>query len=361
MSSNVVAFLMRIPQSLERELLVSGEWLASNTEEVLTFPYLNGRYLVSIGLYDCTDTGGSNVLECRDIEVDICPLEDMSSIWESISVEQYDGATLEFGNEILNTFLDIRTRVLDYFQNSLSVDYAWRRTPGLIEARIMETVGQKRNGPDCQRLLYNFAATLITEAGDKHPFKVYSTDMEPGYASFTPFHPIKRELWLGLKDFVVSGKRSSMRQLLILNSQKSMIAGEFRVALIEAVIALEITLEQTLGTILSKASGTPGLTPTELDKLVEKLGLSYSLNFLLRVLANPLGLSKVDISTAIEAVERRNLIVHKAQRRVPADVIAKYLEAIDRIIKALESWSESQGEPQFHTPSMLDGSNTQNN
>lgn len=151
---------------------------------------------------------------------------------------------------------------------------------------------------------------------------------------------IDAEQWSSLKVFVEEGKRTLRYRALLADAEEIAADGHSRAAIVEAVAALEVALdqfaqspnvEQLYGNKLSaRMGGAP------LKKQINHFGLSGSVNFLLPVLIPEDKLPLEVIEGCWLAIEQRNNVVHNGQREVKPEVWKNCLKSIRSYCSTLE-------------------------
>jgi hypothetical protein len=149
---------------------------------------------------------------------------------------------------------------------------------------------------------------------------------------------ISKADWSEVKAFVQSTSKPSLVLHLLTTAEAFAGAGHNRAALIEAVTALEIAINEfakrpTSG-ILCDAVMTRGDIPS-LPRQVEKLGLRGTIRYLLPVILSPQAIASSVFKNCQEAVDERNSVVHHGQRNVTGSKLDGYLRHIRQMCAIL--------------------------
>lgn len=146
--------------------------------------------------------------------------------------------------------------------------------------------------------------------------------------------------WPKAQAFVTSEKRPELTRQLLAAAEALADAENGRAALTEAVTALEVALNRFA------KSPKPEYLLTEpvrsrlglenLGTLQGRLGLTASVSFLLPILFDPSTLTSKTLSTAREAIQERQNVVHGGQRRVDPDSLWHFLSGIRKLCEVLQ-------------------------
>ena len=146
-----------------------------------------------------------------------------------------------------------------------------------------------------------------------------------------PFQ-VEPEIESNLRDLLLHERPLDLGKMLLLNSKDACLQEDFRLAIIEAVIALEVVLYNFI-TVRGKAIG---LSKEKLE-LIKKVGLTGKINRELKKLTN--GLEQIDDGTLNEctaAITMRNGILHRGLTDVASTDTEKRILAINRMVDYLK-------------------------
>jgi hypothetical protein len=138
-----------------------------------------------------------------------------------------------------------------------------------------------------------------------------------------------------VKDFMNAvldgGKKAPITDVLIANSLRALDQQNGRLAIVEAVIALEGVVRDVLPRVLESSTQTE-LDRELFDQLIMEAGLRLSVKVILKANAKRLKIEAEDIDLILKAIEARNTIVHNKQRDIDINQAEEYVSAIRRVI-----------------------------
>jgi hypothetical protein len=156
--------------------------------------------------------------------------------------------------------------------------------------------------------------------------------------------PVNREEWNQLTPFVQSfvetGNRANLLYTLLANSQKHLDEMDGRLALIEAVAALESVIQRSLVTAIFRQTNPPKIERKDIDRLIEKAGLRAAATVVLKCMADEVGFAGNDIDQAIKAIGYRNEIIHHGKLSVKIEEAASCIAAVAKISKLIEKLAQ---------------------
>jgi len=118
--------------------------------------------------------------------------------------------------------------------------------------------------------------------------------------------------WSEIEDAIQDNLEPPPEQEFLTNSIEHLNLGNFRLALIEAIICLEIVLTQFLRVYLSI---NKNLSPNRIDDfLTHQFGLTPRVSGLLDLVLDPDDLKKVNIDSVRTAIRWRNKVIHETGR-----------------------------------------------
>lgn len=152
----------------------------------------------------------------------------------------------------------------------------------------------------------------------------------PGDAEIMRY--LKAEDWPLAQRFVDSKARPNLARQLLASSELLAAVGHERAALTEAIAALEVAVSsfarsprahEVLPEVLRKRTGIESL-----KKLVEHLGLTATVHYLLPVIFPEERLSTSVLKTCREAIAARQSVVHAGQRQIDKSKLKEFLAAL---------------------------------
>ncbi|MBI4487943.1 MAG: hypothetical protein HY694_02565 [Deltaproteobacteria bacterium] len=145
--------------------------------------------------------------------------------------------------------------------------------------------------------------------------------------------------WPQAMEFVGQGRRPNLTRQLLAGAEYLADSGHDRAALTEMVSALEVAINafarSPRATTLYNARLRRTLSRESLENLVQDLGLRGSVAFLLPLLLPGEEVSTQLLVTCRNAIDERNNIVHRGQRRVEATHLSEFREAVRSLCEIL--------------------------
>lgn len=155
--------------------------------------------------------------------------------------------------------------------------------------------------------------------------------------------------WREVASFIEEGKQAPMTTVLIANSLLHLSQDNDRLAVVEAVTAVEAYINTYLHKLLlrlpkagrklteqiRKEQGLPEASAIEerhVKKLLEGKGLRGTVDEIFTILTAEVGLSADDVRDVREAINERNLVLHGSKREVGIAKAKRYVSAIDRVL-----------------------------
>jgi hypothetical protein len=272
-------------------------------------------------------------LRCSGLTLKVEDTQVDGDVLASIHKEEKTAQTENYGIELFEMVARIHTRVVDYFHNVKKQTWIEPLFPEL--RGYPKKVELTKDNSSAQMFLNKWDACWLDSNGQwrrlvvgeqRSRMKVY---IRKG---------VNQESWLQLGKFVEQNKRAPILHVVIANSLQHLNEKNDRLAVIEAVIALESAIRQLLAKVIVRLPGVPPIDEKELDRLIEKAGLRLSTQVFFRLIQTRAELSEDDVSLVIEAIEVRNSIIHNSTLKIDSQKTWKYVNAIRRICERLESW-----------------------
>lgn len=137
--------------------------------------------------------------------------------------------------------------------------------------------------------------------------------------------------WEKFGSLLKHNSRTDMMWTMIANARMYLEIDNGRMAIVEAVAALEAALKQLLPKLLSR-SVSPPLPVKLIDRAIEKMGLRLTAEVLFKYLEEKYQLGPENCKQCLSAIETRNTIIHNKQRHVSVSKAGTMVEAIAEIV-----------------------------
>ncbi len=139
---------------------------------------------------------------------------------------------------------------------------------------------------------------------------------------------------LGLITELLKGEKLlDMSKVLVLNAKDSALLEDYRMATVNAVIALEIRLAE----FIRRRGRQLGIAKSKIRKFIVEVGLTGNLEIVLKMLAAGLEAPNDKLLAKCKgAIKERNNILHKGKAELPADETENRIEAIEYFIEYLD-------------------------
>jgi hypothetical protein len=151
--------------------------------------------------------------------------------------------------------------------------------------------------------------------------------------------PIDTQMWSELATFIQEGKEAPIITVLIANSLNHLETGNSRLAIIEAVIALEVSIHMFVPKLIAHIPGADVIDRDSLNALIKKMGFGPFSRLGLSTIKGIIGLADKDVGEVHRAVEVRNNIVHNSQMNIDRREAQRYVYAIEVVINKLRVWA----------------------
>jgi len=148
-----------------------------------------------------------------------------------------------------------------------------------------------------------------------------------------PPFPIEEEKMKRLGEILLNKSYIESSEIYLLNSKDACLLEDFRLAIIEGVVALEITLYM----FIRKQGGKLGIPRARLNSLIKEIGLSGNISVVLKMLTQ--GLEQVDNETlkkCVGAIKIRNKILHEGLKDVSPKDTEEQIIAIEEMTRYLK-------------------------
>ena len=322
-------------------------FLPEGEANAIQMSFADGMYLVKVYLsdrnrqlsvpnsdipYDAKELEKHQSLKCTaltmDIEVPSPPTPLLSGLEEGKAISE-EG---KFTQAIFDLVLETHSGIVSYFRNTVKqywleyldvgprnhVDFLDRR----CEATWLDGQGKWRR--------------LLEEESKKKKMSVRINLRlrSPG---------VNRQAWEQLPFFITDKHgQARMSGVLIANSLQHLSHKNGRLAVVEAVTALESNVKRLVPKAIARLPDSPKVTPKQIDKLMTQAGLRLVTDIGLKLIAPHAGFQDSDINDVAKAIDERNHIIHNDQREVDIDIARRYVHAIMRITESFQSWTDSR-------------------
>jgi hypothetical protein len=147
---------------------------------------------------------------------------------------------------------------------------------------------------------------------------------------------LSKNNWQELGDRLKNDTNPDMIDIMIANAFAHIDNNNGRMAIVEAVGALEATIKRCLPSLLTTIADPP-IPENLLDNAIEGMGLRLTTNICFTHLSNKIGLNSDDCSKCLVAIDIRNNIIHNQQRDVSLEKAREGVVAIDQIIQFIKT------------------------
>ena len=272
------------------------------------------------------------VLDVRGLTMEIEVTEVDSDVVDALQAGQQTKNIEKFAQEIYDIVLEIYNRLVYYFRDIIKQHWV---KPLSVDPH------------DYQSFLAECDTVWLDSNGKWRRFLV---EPEIIYrTSDVRKNGVNRDMWNQIAHFIEQGKSAKMPDVLIANSLQHLSQQNGRLAVVEAVIALEAAVKQLLPTVIHRIINTPPfeekqptISKEQLDKLIQKVGLRLATETGLEMIKASVGLKAEDIKTITKAVDTRNNIMHNTQRKVEVSLARRYVLTIRRVIEGIQGWIEDK-------------------
>jgi hypothetical protein len=342
--------LIRLQLSFRNNLVFRG-FLPETTEEGLHLSLAGGKYLAAIYMPD-RKTQSGNVTDipnsadelksyvelfCRGLTMDVEVTRTDPEVTADLQAGRISEKTEEFGAELCEIVVDTYNRLVDYCCNIMR------------EYWLEPLVRSPYAFSSSQLHLNGWRAVWLNESGLWQRLLVGKnvTRVIANLAGETDY--LTREKWLAAKSFIEERKQAPMITILIANSFRHLDELNGRLAVVEAVSAIDTYITTYLPRlILSLPKFTERvvhqlreaqtlidgerITEEHIRRFVETKGLRGTFDEILGFVTAEIGVALEDVKNAREAINERNLILHQAQRAIDIQTARTYVSAIDRLL-----------------------------
>ena len=339
---------LRVDLPFEESVMFSG-FLPETEADWLHLVLREGKYRVSVHLSDRR----KQLSNVTDAPQDPKELEHYMTLFSSsLSVEiearQVDGdvvnaleaakpteKTEAFAREVYEVVLEVHNGLVSYFRN-IAKEY-W----------LKPLAPDPRNYRQFVRHRWGLSWLDSGDEWQRFPFTRTST----GHLTARMLEwGVDRDRWREVGPFIERGARAAMRDVLISNSLEHLSERNGRLAVVEAVIALEAAVKVLLPQVVLRRLGLEEIEGVRLeqvlDGLVRKAGLWTVTEVGVELIWTEAGLTREDVDTVRDAINVRHQVIHDPRREVDISDAYEYVGGVRRFIDALERWNSMTNGPQ---------------
>ena len=264
-------------------------------------------------------------LFCGSLTMEIEMLNPDSNIIKALENNQPNEETERLGQEIMNIILETHRGIVNYFRDIAEQYWVDHLT---VDPRNYQNL-----------LDFTFEVKWFSSTDEWKRFSIVRKNIS--YASITLFkNGVNQEMWDEISSFISNNHgKAPMIKTLISDSYQLLAQNNGRLAIIEAVTALEHSIKIFLPMILPMLSDSRlTIDKRLLDKLMHKAGLSLLIKWALKLIQPSISISDDDIQICLDAIGVRRNIVHGAMREIGIIEARKFVSTIRRVIKILEEF-----------------------
>ena len=168
----------------------------------------------------------------------------------------------------------------------------------------------------------------------RYPARLTILDTGVGGIRIGTGHPfqLKAEKMQELRNILVNELELDASKIFLLNSKDACLQEDFRLAIVEAVTALEIVLYK----FIRKRGKKLRIPQDELDNHIINVGLTGNISVVLKMLTE--GLEEIDVETlriCRGAIKIRNRVLHEGLREVTSTDTEERIIQIEKMIEYL--------------------------
>jgi hypothetical protein len=208
-------------------------------------------------------------LPCKGLTVELADYNPPASILQALEQGNYNEFTEAYGKELYELVVTIHNRIVDYFGNQQRQYWlsSIRSDPEMfdshlstMEARWQDSVGEWRKLRVTGRAVLSFKLSILGNGLSVDQIETLSNFLEN-----------KRQL--------------PIWDVLLANAQRHLSEEEGRIAIVEAVAALEAAIKRLLPKLILSRLGTREIEEKHLEKFIQGAGLRSTAEVLLKLLA----------------------------------------------------------------------------
>jgi len=240
------------------------------------------------------------------------------ALYDELGKEILNSSTEEFCKEVMRVALKLYHKIFDYSRNIkkqfwlLAIEH---HKEHFVDFFLKTNAVWEYNGNPQRLYLKNHVTTLEI---------IIDSEFEKSYLS--------RRLWKDLGEFLQTNSTSKTEQVFLSNGLFYLTQKQTRVAILEAVIALEHTIKK------NNCEKIKRFIPKEEFEYIKKLLLkknqfSIPLGLILAKVKKSLELKGISAEYIIKAIEIRNMIMHNSQKEIKYSTARKCILNIEKFIE----------------------------
>ncbi len=287
-------------------------------------------YVTEESRFPAVEVGFDRVAYFQCLTAELTLKDPDPGVLSGLLAGEVNEAVEAFGLEVFGLLVGLQHSLTGWWRNTF-------RMPELEDVRY-------RQGEE-QRLLSEWGTEWRTPEGDWRPlvFGKKWTIRTAVTIRVSTTGTMDRRRWEELAGRLAAGRRPGMIDVLITNAYQHLEQESPRLAVVEAVSALESALKQWLPDVV--ASGQRPRMPGKeaaIRQAATKVGLRESVSLLLPLALPELELGEEAVVELGKAVALRNAIVHGPMRSVKQEAADRAVYAVDAAVTALQAWREKQ-------------------
>jgi hypothetical protein len=266
-------------------------------------------------------------LMCKGLTIEIQDASPEQNLLKSLTTKVWTDETRGNMAELVELAYSVSNGIVEYFRNLGQQSWLEPSTPDGFNAQ-----------KSLQFVLQELRAKWLDSNNVWQPITVGQKSWMMRHRSLfmdgVDIEEWRRDVGTFVEAFINRGKRAPISDVLIANSLRALDQQNGRLAIVEAVIALEGAVKDILPQVLS-GSRSIELDTDLIDELIKEAGLRLTVKVILRANADRLQIDGKDIDLVSSAIEVRNVIVHQKQREVELSQAEEYVFAIRKVIARL--------------------------
>jgi hypothetical protein len=334
------------------KLLVFRGFLPETKAEGVHLRLSEGRYTATIYMSD-RKTQSANVsdipsspedlaqyveLFCKELTMELEIMEIDAEVLADLQGDRITDKTEEFGRALSQVIIGVYNNLIDYFRN-IAREY-WLQPLTLSPYSSRSPQGY----------FNRWQAMWLDEKGAWRRLLIgkYVNQGSTSVAGEDDY--VNKDKWLEIASFIEGGKQAPMIAVLLANSLQHLDQLNGRLAIVEAVAAIDAYVNFFLPTLLLRlpeaakkltkeireAQELPDSTTIgkgHVEKFIEAKGLRRTVDEVFKIIRTEVGLLTEDVKNVRDAIAERNQVLHFSKRGVEISKARGYFSAIDRVLK----------------------------
>lgn len=269
----------------------------------------------------------SSIFYCLGLTVYIDVKTVSQQIVTALETDQPTEETEYFGREVYKVVFGLQRAMESYFRN----------------VNLQHWVDQTNYDPqDYQNYLDSCEATWLDSDDQWRKLRVA---MKPRKTlSVIWRNGVTRNEWHELESFIDENKSPPIQRILLANSLRHLDQGNGRVAILEAIIAVEAVAKSLFTHVVVHRSAFPQIKESLFENLFREAGLSLAAEISLKMVKNAVGLTDDEIDIVLTTIKQRNAIVHKGMLNIEINEARKHIIVIQHVILKIEQWLDAESD-----------------